>query len=51
VDHGFPATMEPLIDHAVAKGITVVVHDVDTGNPKVITTEQDDADMASLVLA
>lgn len=50
VDHGFPATVAPLIDQAVAKGITVVTYDVDTTNPKVITTEQDDADIATAAI-
>lgn len=50
VDHGFPDTIEPVIDKAVKKGITVVVYDVDTTNSKVISTEQDDASMASAVL-
>ncbi|WP_019932496.1 substrate-binding domain-containing protein [Nocardia sp. BMG111209] len=51
VDHGFPATIEPLIDQAVAKGITVVSYDVDTTNPKVITTRQSDADIAKAALS
>jgi simple sugar transport system substrate-binding protein len=50
VDHGFPATIQPQIDKAVKKGITVVVYDVDTTNSKVISTEQDDASMAQVVL-
>jgi simple sugar transport system substrate-binding protein len=50
VDHGFPATIQPQIDAAVKKGIKVVVYDVDQTNSKVISTEQDDASMASAVL-
>jgi len=50
VDHGFPATIEPLIDQAIAKGITVVTYDVDSTNPKVISTEQNDADIAKAAL-
>ncbi|WP_040803970.1 substrate-binding domain-containing protein [Nocardia concava] len=50
IDHGFPATVGPLIDQAVAKGITVVTYDVETSNPKVIRTEQSDADIAKAAL-
>lgn len=50
VDHGFPATVAPLIDQAVDKGITVVTYDVDSTNPKVITTAQNDADIATAAI-
>ncbi|GAB0107755.1 substrate-binding domain-containing protein [Nocardia sp. JMUB6875] len=50
VDHGFPATLEPLIDQAVGKGITVVTYDVDTTNSKVVTTSQNDADIATAAI-
>jgi simple sugar transport system substrate-binding protein len=50
IDHGFPATIQPQIDKAVKQGIKVVVYDVDQTNSKVISTEQDDASMASAVL-
>ncbi|MFF3849340.1 substrate-binding domain-containing protein [Streptomyces sp. NPDC002328] len=50
VDHGFPATIQPEIDKAVAKGIKVIVYDVETATKGVVTTEQDDASMAKAVL-
>lgn len=50
VDHGLADTMNPLIDKALAKGIPVVVYDVETTNPAVIHTTQSDADMAQKVL-
>jgi len=50
VDHGFAATVDPLINQAVAKGIAVVTFDVDSGNAKVVSTEQSDADLAQDVL-
>ncbi|MFE3196171.1 substrate-binding domain-containing protein [Nocardia sp. NPDC059240] len=50
VDHGFPATIAPLIDQAVDKGITVVTYDVESNNPKVIATRQNDADIASVAI-
>jgi simple sugar transport system substrate-binding protein len=50
VDHGFAATVDPLINQAVAKGIKVVTFDVDSSNAKVVSTEQSDADLAKNVL-
>lgn len=50
VDHGFPSTIQPEIDKAVKKGIKVVVYDVETKNPEVVSTKQDDASMANAVL-
>ena len=51
VDHGFAATVDPLINQAVAKGIQVITFDVDSTNAKVVSTEQSDADLAQKVLA
>ena len=50
VDHGFPATIEPLIDRAVDKGVSVITYDVATTNPKAITTDQDDAAIATAAI-
>jgi len=50
IDHGFAATVDPLINQAEAKGIDVVTFDVDSTNPKVVSTEQSDADLAQDVL-
>ncbi len=47
VDHGLTQTMVPLINQAVAKGIPVVVYDVDGTQPPVVHTDQSDADMAT----
>jgi simple sugar transport system substrate-binding protein len=50
IDHGFPATITSEIDKAVKKGIKVVVYDVDTKNPSVVKTSQDDASIARAAL-
>ena len=47
VDHGLTATMVPLINQAVQKGIPVVVYDVDGTAAPVVHTDQSDADMAT----
>ncbi len=47
VDHGLTSTMVPLINQAIAKGIPVVVYDVDGTQPPVVHTDQSDADMAT----
>jgi simple sugar transport system substrate-binding protein len=47
VDHGLTQTMDPLILQAEAKGIPVVVYDVDGTKPPTIHTDQSDADMAT----
>jgi len=52
VDHGLAGTMCPLIRQATEAGIAVVVYDIEITEcaPKAVETEQDDADMATLVL-
>lgn len=52
VDHGLAGTMCPLIKQATDAGIAVVVYDIEITEcaPKAVKTEQDDAQMASLVL-
>ena len=44
VDHGLAATVNPLIEKAVAAGIPVVAFDVETENPKVVSIQQSDVD-------
>ena len=50
VDHGLPATVDPLIAKAVEKKIPVVVYDADVKTPGVVLTSQSDASMAQSVL-
>lgn len=52
VDHGQADTMCPLINEALDKGIPVVIYDVATAEcaPRAVTTQQSDADLATLVL-
>lgn len=52
VDHGQADTMCPLINEALDAGIPVVIYDVATAEcaPRAITTQQSDADLATLVL-
>lgn len=52
VRHGFPDTMCPGVNDAIAKGIPVVIYDVEIQQcaPDAIQTQQSDALMASLVL-
>ena len=52
VDHGQAGTMCPLIGQATDAGIPVVVYDVEITEcaPKAVETEQNDADMGTLVL-
>jgi simple sugar transport system substrate-binding protein len=52
VDHGRSATLCPLINQAIEAGIPVVVYDVKVAEcaPKAVETEQNDADLATLVL-
>jgi simple sugar transport system substrate-binding protein len=50
VDHGFQSTIDPVLQQAVDKGITVIAYDLVTSVKGVITTEQDDTDMATKVL-
>lgn len=47
VDHGLSQTMDPLIAQAEAKGIPVVVYDVDGTKAPTVHTDQSDADMAT----
>src|SRR6478752_4411390 len=52
VDHGLAGTMCPLIRQATEAGIAVVVYDIEITEcaPKAVETEQDDAQLATLVL-
>jgi simple sugar transport system substrate-binding protein len=52
VDHGLAGTMCPLIRQATDAGIAVVVYDIEITEcaPKAVETEQDDAQLATLVL-
>ncbi len=52
VDHGRSTTLCPLINQAIDAGIPVVVYDVKVAEcaPKAVETEQNDADLATLVL-
>ena len=52
VDHGSAGVMCPLIKQATDNGIPVVVYDVEvtTCAPNAVETQQDDAEMATLVL-
>jgi simple sugar transport system substrate-binding protein len=52
VRHGNADTMCPLINEALDKGIPVVVYDVASAEcaPRAVTTQQSDADLATLVL-
>lgn len=52
VDHGQTDTMCPLINDAIEKGIPVVIYDVEVSDcaPKALETEQNDADLANLIL-
>lgn len=52
VRHGNADTMCPLINQAIDQGIPVVVYDVASAEcaPRAITTQQSDADLATLVL-
>jgi simple sugar transport system substrate-binding protein len=52
VDHGLAGPMCPLIKQATDAGIAVVVYDIEITEcaPKAVETEQDDAQMATLVL-
>jgi simple sugar transport system substrate-binding protein len=52
VDHGRSATLCRLINQAIDAGIPVVVYDVKVAEcaPKAVETEQNDADLATLVL-
>jgi len=50
VDHGLPATIDPLIAKAVNRKIPVVVYDADVKTPGVVLTSQSDASMAQSVL-
>ena len=53
VDHGRSPTLCPLINQATDAGIAVVVYDVKVADcaPKAVETAQNDADLATLVLA
>ncbi len=52
VRHGFPDTLCPGVNEALAQGISVVIYDVEiqTCAPDAVQTQQSDAVMASLVL-
>jgi simple sugar transport system substrate-binding protein len=52
VDHGLAGTMCPLIRQATEAGIAVVVYDIEITDcaPKAVETEQNDAQLATLVL-
>lgn len=52
VRHGNADTMCPLINQAIDQGIPVVVYDVASAEcaPRAVTTQQSDADLATLVL-
>ena len=52
VDHGLAGTMCPLVRQATDAGIAVVVYDIEITEcaPKAVETEQDDAQLATLVL-
>jgi simple sugar transport system substrate-binding protein len=52
VDHGRSPTLCPLINQALDAGIAVVVYDVKVADcaPKAVETEQNDVDLATLVL-
>lgn len=50
VDHGLKATVDPLIDEAIGKGIPVVVYDVAIANQKAVYLSQDDEAIATTIL-
>jgi simple sugar transport system substrate-binding protein len=52
VDHGQAETMCPLINQATGAGLPVVVYDIEVTKcaPNAVETEQNDADLATLVL-
>lgn len=52
VRHGFPDTLCPGVNEAIAQGIAVIIYDVEIQQcaPDAVQTQQSDAEMASLVL-
>ncbi|MCA7953518.1 substrate-binding domain-containing protein [Burkholderia seminalis] len=50
VNHGLPESLKDVVQRALDKGIKVVAFDVDLGNPKVPQIEQNDRDLANLLL-
>ncbi|CAR57366.1 substrate-binding domain-containing protein [Burkholderia cenocepacia] len=50
VNHGLPESLKDVVQRALDKGIKVVAFDVDLANPKVPQIEQNDRDLANLLL-